>query len=608
MSIEFKTLEQFMPFWAQKILPAVYDDSLSYYQLLCRILQKYNEIIEVVNKHSETLVDHENRITTNTQNIELNRQQIEALKGALADLEKKVQQNTANIATLTDRVNAHDNDIQALQTTIDNLVKFNTNVKATIDPTTHALKILVADYVPDGGTAVFRAVKFADWHKNFRYGKNIFPIDKQPNTGEGVCGFVVIVDKITNAPPGYADFETFGALIENGKLHYFTAVYNKTDPTDEYAGIAEDTIGAGSAWKEVELLDITNIKQSAGDSEYDTISQKIITEMFNSKLPAGMGISGASAGDFVKITAVDADGKPTEYGSGTPAGGSTTVVQTTGQSTTDVMSQKAVTDNFNEINEYFNDLRGKISDVSSSANVTIKYPSTVGGTDGKFLGFNGLQIINYTRADLLYKFFGTTGANKIFTVQKTGETSFNRIAWYKSTAGEGLYDFAWYETDGTTARTGVDRLTMNTVGNFAVSEQSSTVLSGGGTADYLVISGEICDFAASYFTSRTSREFDLSTTLGSTPVEVITALHKIPRPAIQLQQSDNTTVGVQTVVLTPSYNAIPSSVSNGGRYDLYTGAIRGVNSQGTRDYMQIYCTIVIEKGVAKLEINFIRTA
>ena len=42
-------------FWCQKILPAVYDDSLSYYELLCKVIQKLNEIIEVDNAQTEAI-------------------------------------------------------------------------------------------------------------------------------------------------------------------------------------------------------------------------------------------------------------------------------------------------------------------------------------------------------------------------------------------------------------------------------------------------------------------------------------------------------------------------------------------------------------------------
>lgn len=36
-------------FWCQTVLPTVYDDSLSYYELLCKVVRKLNETIEVAN-------------------------------------------------------------------------------------------------------------------------------------------------------------------------------------------------------------------------------------------------------------------------------------------------------------------------------------------------------------------------------------------------------------------------------------------------------------------------------------------------------------------------------------------------------------------------------
>lgn len=42
-------------FWCQKILPAVYDDSLSYYELLCKTVDKLNDVIEQSNNVSEAM-------------------------------------------------------------------------------------------------------------------------------------------------------------------------------------------------------------------------------------------------------------------------------------------------------------------------------------------------------------------------------------------------------------------------------------------------------------------------------------------------------------------------------------------------------------------------
>lgn len=42
-------------FWCQKVIPLVYDDSLSYYELLCKLVYHINEMGKTVNYHTETL-------------------------------------------------------------------------------------------------------------------------------------------------------------------------------------------------------------------------------------------------------------------------------------------------------------------------------------------------------------------------------------------------------------------------------------------------------------------------------------------------------------------------------------------------------------------------
>lgn len=452
-NIEFKTLEQFMPYWCQKILPAVYDDSLSYYQLLGRILQKYNEVIEIVNKHSETLIDHENRITAAEAQIELNRQAIEALKSELAKLDEQIKQNTANIAALTERVNRHDEAIEQIKTWINNASTFLlVNHRATINPSTHDMQLQVFNTM---------FPQWADWYKVIANGGDSWVIMSGTTTSDKAIG-------ILSLTPGQAgQFTAFGAMVEDNDLHYFTATYSRQ-------GSAAN-LGGTDNWTEVELLDITNIKQSLGNGEYDTISQKVLTQLINSKLNHDMGITGATAGQYINIATVDKDGKPVTYGFGTPGGGGSgpDVVQTTGQSTTSVMSQKATTDAINAV-------KTPAEAGSMAANMlaaTVVYPTTASGTNGKFVGKDGTAL---TRAQLLASLIGADGKNTIFTVKKTGATSWDRITWFKASKGEGLYDFAWYETDGINAKAGVDRLTMATNGQFAAAEQSSVNIGDGG--------------------------------------------------------------------------------------------------------------------------------
>ena len=41
-----------LAFWCQKVLPLTFDDSLSYYEQLCKIANKLNEVIEELNKQA----------------------------------------------------------------------------------------------------------------------------------------------------------------------------------------------------------------------------------------------------------------------------------------------------------------------------------------------------------------------------------------------------------------------------------------------------------------------------------------------------------------------------------------------------------------------------
>lgn len=52
----FKKIDS-LRFWCNKILPLVYDDSLSYYETLCKIAEKLNEIINDMNNLPEYIAD-----------------------------------------------------------------------------------------------------------------------------------------------------------------------------------------------------------------------------------------------------------------------------------------------------------------------------------------------------------------------------------------------------------------------------------------------------------------------------------------------------------------------------------------------------------------------
>lgn len=49
-------------FWCYKVLPLVYDDSLSYYELLCKVVGKLNELIEKYASFNEVVAEIQSAI------------------------------------------------------------------------------------------------------------------------------------------------------------------------------------------------------------------------------------------------------------------------------------------------------------------------------------------------------------------------------------------------------------------------------------------------------------------------------------------------------------------------------------------------------------------
>lgn len=80
----YKDLNNFR-FWCQKVLPLVYDDSLSYYEVLCKIVDYINNMIENDKAMSEQLSEHDtsiNELKKLTANI---KQELDDIKNGKAE-------------------------------------------------------------------------------------------------------------------------------------------------------------------------------------------------------------------------------------------------------------------------------------------------------------------------------------------------------------------------------------------------------------------------------------------------------------------------------------------------------------------------------------------
>lgn len=83
-------------FCCQKVMPAVLDNSLSFYEVLCKLTAKLNDAIETINGHSELITTMQSEIDALQTLTAQHTQQI-------ADLTKKVQANADNISAINTR-------------------------------------------------------------------------------------------------------------------------------------------------------------------------------------------------------------------------------------------------------------------------------------------------------------------------------------------------------------------------------------------------------------------------------------------------------------------------------------------------------------------------
>lgn len=76
-------------FWCHKILPLVYDESLSYYEVLCKFRAKLNEMVTAINEQNTTIEEFTRMVTEWEEEVE---QKIdEKIEEGLEDLEERLE-------------------------------------------------------------------------------------------------------------------------------------------------------------------------------------------------------------------------------------------------------------------------------------------------------------------------------------------------------------------------------------------------------------------------------------------------------------------------------------------------------------------------------------
>ena len=121
-------LSQFR-FWCQKVLPLVYDDSLSYYETLCKIAGKLNEAITSANTSQENIV---------------------LLKQAYDELLEYINEYTKTLdATIAEKINESLNNMVQSGELFDYVISRITAADVGAAPAGYGLGETAGSYVPD---------------------------------------------------------------------------------------------------------------------------------------------------------------------------------------------------------------------------------------------------------------------------------------------------------------------------------------------------------------------------------------------------------------------------------------------------------------------------
>lgn len=130
-----------------KIVPLVYDDTLSYYEMLNKLIIKTNEVIEVCN----------------TLGVEVDalKEAVERLNNIVNQFDARITANEQNIAALQDTVNNINSSIDTINTTIENIssqvndnttnISYITNNMNTINSTISSMQDAIEELSQEAG-------------------------------------------------------------------------------------------------------------------------------------------------------------------------------------------------------------------------------------------------------------------------------------------------------------------------------------------------------------------------------------------------------------------------------------------------------------------------
>lgn len=164
-------------FWIQKVIPLVYDNSLSYYEVLCKVIAKLNEVIETYNS-IETNVE----VNINQMFEEFEAEWENKINAALAEQDKVIQDglSTIDAKLQLDLINL-ENTVQDMlnQQTDANNAAIN-SLRAYVQTQVNALYEIFNSNNAD--IRCWVNIQLKEWEKKIPQFQNVTVIDPIDNT------------------------------------------------------------------------------------------------------------------------------------------------------------------------------------------------------------------------------------------------------------------------------------------------------------------------------------------------------------------------------------------------------------------------------------------
>ena len=133
----------------QKVLPLVYDDSLSYYEMVCKLVAKCNEIIEQINGYDDVINElREALVDISDMKIAIDRinTAIDTINSRIDEQDLVIKSVDEYAKALSKRVDANEESISALSEMIGN---FNSNVDKKLEALEKKLTDLFNSFTAD---------------------------------------------------------------------------------------------------------------------------------------------------------------------------------------------------------------------------------------------------------------------------------------------------------------------------------------------------------------------------------------------------------------------------------------------------------------------------